>query len=133
MLSLSLSQDSAMAQRKAANPLPDPTPGLATRGRNNYNALGVLRTKPGRADSVPTISMSCSDKIALWTLVGIQGALGAAVMRPVYLDSIVIGDVPMEMREATEAECQRAFSGRLKNVSGKGMVRFGRTRSLIVS
>jgi tRNA-specific adenosine deaminase 1 len=110
-----------MAQRKAANPVPDPIPGLATRGRNNYNALGVLRTKPGRADSAPTISMSCSDKIALWTQVGIQGALGAAVMRPVYLDSIVIGDVPTEMREATLVECRRAFSKRLESVSGKEM------------
>lgn len=119
MLSLSVSQDPTMAQMKAANPLPDHTPGSVIRGRNNYNALGVLRTKPGRADSDPTISMSCSDKIALWTLVGIQGALGTAMIRPVYLDSIVVGDVPLEMLDATKAECQRAFCERLKNVDGK--------------
>ena len=29
------------------------------RGRHDFDVLGVLRTKPGRIDSEPTLSMSC--------------------------------------------------------------------------
>ena len=34
-------------------------------------AGGAVRRKPGRGDA--TLSMSCSDKIALWNLLGVQG------------------------------------------------------------
>lgn len=35
-----------------------------------YHVLGAVRTKPGRGD--PTLSVSCSDKMARWIAVGIQ-------------------------------------------------------------
>ena len=55
----------------------------------NYHTLGVLRTKPGRGD--PTISMSCSDKIAKWLVLGIQGSLLSVILdKPIYLNAIVI-------------------------------------------
>lgn len=91
-------------------PLPLDSP---SRGRVDYSRLGVLRTKPGRVDSPPTACMSCSDKIALWTLCGIQGALGAAVLCPVRIDTIIIGDVSPEHRAAAAEDCQRAFVSRL--------------------
>lgn len=52
--------------------------------------MGVLRTKPGRGD--PTISMSCSDKIAKWTILGCQGCLLMTLLAtPIYIDTVVVG------------------------------------------
>ncbi|WRT70027.1 uncharacterized protein IL334_007020 [Kwoniella shivajii] len=64
------------------------------RGRNGYKSISSLRTKPGRPDSIPSISMSCSDKIASWSVLGIQGGLLSNLFRePIYLDGIVIGGI----------------------------------------
>ncbi|KAG9050016.1 hypothetical protein FS837_007995, partial [Tulasnella sp. UAMH 9824] len=115
-LLLSLSQDPAMAELKEASrlaslsPAPEAKP-LVGRGRDDYSALGMLRTKPGRADSPPAISMSCSDKIASWTLLGLQGALLSQFMQPVYLNTLIFGEVDTGNNPTTgaspvsESEC----------------------------
>ena len=74
----------------------------------NYHVPFALRTKPGylfikkthivslqmikligRGD--PTISMSCSDKIAKWLVVGIQGSLLKNFLKnPIYIDGIIL-------------------------------------------
>ncbi|KAF9970570.1 tRNA-specific adenosine deaminase 1 [Actinomortierella ambigua] len=60
------------------------------RGRIDYACITALRTKPGRVDSEPTLSMSCSDKIARWNVLGLNSALVASLLdQPLYLDSIV--------------------------------------------
>ncbi|KAF9291603.1 hypothetical protein BGZ68_003219 [Mortierella alpina] len=64
------------------------------RGRIDYDSVGVLRTKPGRVDSEPTMSMSCSDKIARWSILGLTSALVAPfIAEPMYLTSVIAGDL----------------------------------------
>ena len=117
---LATTQDSSIATLKDSSIFPSLSPTTASRGRDNYSRLGVLRTKPGRADSPPTLCMSCSDKIARWNVLGIQGALGSLVLEPIYITEIVIGEVGEEMKE----ECERAFWRRLEGVDSSGKFMF---------
>ncbi|GAA5968999.1 hypothetical protein JCM11641_000805 [Rhodosporidiobolus odoratus] len=111
-LGLSLSRHSTPLFSAADNPLPS-----VIRGRNGYTTLSALRTKPGRADSPPTTAHSCSDKIALWSLLGAQGGLLSALgVTKVPIEVLVVGSegVPGEERDKVREEVRRAVGGRLE-------------------
>ena len=72
-----------------------------------YHTTGPLRTKPGRGD--PTLSMSCSDKMMKWNVLGCQGTFLSTVLAgPVYFDSVTVSG-----RLFDDKAIQRALCGRL--------------------
>lgn len=73
----------------------------------------MLLNSVGRLDSEPTLCMSCSDKIARWNVLGLQSALLSNKYHPIYLDSIIVGD--MFDQQALE----RALYGRMTLIKGK--------------
>lgn len=71
------------SQEQALGAAPATIPEPHTRAQ----ASGHLRRKPGRGEG--TLSMSCSDKLARWRLLGLQGGLWSRLLAaPLALDSV---------------------------------------------
>lgn len=79
--------------------------------------IGQIRTKPGRGQ--PTLSISCSDKLAKWNVLGIQGALiHSLINKPIYMSSVTLGDPQFCDPEATERAVWKRFSHTKFTASG---------------
>jgi tRNA-specific adenosine deaminase 1 len=73
-----------------------------------YHSVLAVRTKPGRGD--PTSSLSCSDKISKWCVVGFQGALLSMLIdhKLTFASIILPSNCPY-----SEASLKRAIVSRL--------------------
>lgn len=76
-----------------------------------YHSTGVLRLKPGRGE--PSLSLSCSDKLARWGVLGFQGALLSHYLQEaLYFSTVVVGKCPY-----SQEVMQRALVTRCSHVS----------------
>jgi tRNA-specific adenosine deaminase 1 len=87
------------------------------RGRGYFSQLGVVRTKPGRADSPATASKSCSDKLSIRQVVSLLLTPTAYLISPIgiYISTTVLPSI-----EYSASGCSRAFGaqGRMKELTG---------------
>ncbi|XP_041967203.1 tRNA-specific adenosine deaminase 1 isoform X1 [Alosa sapidissima] len=71
-----------------------------------YHNIGVLRVKPGRGE--PTLSLSCSDKMARWAVLGFQGALLSHYLQEaIYFKAVITGKCPYSQHAMQRALCNR--------------------------
>ncbi|KAF2264906.1 hypothetical protein CC78DRAFT_214946 [Lojkania enalia] len=88
----------------------------ALRGRSNFNYLGVVRLKPSRPDAPPTLSKSCTDKLAFTQCASLLSSLTSLLIAPknAYLSSLIL-----PRSQLVETACRRAFSrsGRMGDIT----------------
>uniref|UniRef100_A0A3P9IUJ9 tRNA-specific adenosine deaminase 1 n=1 Tax=Oryzias latipes TaxID=8090 RepID=A0A3P9IUJ9_ORYLA len=71
-----------------------------------YHSAGLLRVKPGRGE--PTMSLSCSDKLCRWGVLGFQGALLSHYLEEaLYFSTVVVGKCPYSARAMRRAVIDR--------------------------
>lgn len=95
-------------------------------GRRYFSELGVVRTKPGRADSPPTLCKSCSDKLSLRQVVSTLSSPASLLVSP---ENAYIATFTLPPAEFSESASVRAFgpAGRMAKLAGrtwKGGYRF---------
>lgn len=90
------------------------------RGRGYFSSLGAVRTKPGRADSPPTHSKSCSDKLSLRCCISLLLTPASLLLSPAraYIDTLVL-----PLAAYSTSGCARAFgaaeTGRMAPLLGR--------------
>lgn len=85
------------------------------RGKNNIKKTGVVRTKPGRFDSVATLSKSCTDKIIFKQRIGLSsGLLNLLLNTKLQLKYLILPNV----RLPDEGDVNVLLATRLKKRMG---------------
>ncbi|PBP20962.1 adenosine-deaminase domain-containing protein [Diplocarpon rosae] len=94
------------------------TESTALHGRGYFSALGAVRRKPSRPDAPPTLSKSCSDKIALKQSTSLLSSITSLLISPsnAYIHSLILPS-----SQYSSVACTRAFSdsGRLSILKDK--------------
>ncbi|KAI0848412.1 adenosine deaminase/editase [Daldinia vernicosa] len=100
-------------------PLPTTDPSTSLPGRAYFSQLGVVRRKPARSDAPPTLSKSCSDKLALRQCISLLSSITALLVDPrhVYIHTLVLPE-----SRYSESACRRSFSscpidGRMRSMA----------------
>ena len=92
------------------------SPPTLVRGREHFNKLGLVRTKPGRVDSLLTLSKSCSDKLCIKQLTGITNTFTSLLFpRGVFLDYLVLQEDKYHEQDFVRCFHTR-FADKLNNV-----------------
>ena len=90
------------------------------RGKNNVKKTGYVRTKPGRFDSVATLSKSCTDKIVIKQRVGIASALVSSLLDgDIRLKYLLLPDVNNTVEENINNKIVNSLENRSGNDSLK--------------
>ncbi|KAH7635005.1 adenosine deaminase/editase [Sordaria sp. MPI-SDFR-AT-0083] len=94
---------------QAQTPAPVPTDNTTAPlpGRAYFSQLGIVRRKPSRGDAPPSLSKSCSDKLALKQVTSLLSSLTSTLVSPTnaYLSSVILPDY-----QYSAAACKRCFS-----------------------
>jgi len=91
---------------------------MVTVGREDVQQLGALRLKSSRSNipsHLRSMSMSCSDKIVRWGVLGLQGALlSMYIPNPIVLSSICVSKDPRAVDGTADLGQLEALSRALK-------------------
>ncbi len=87
------SSRSAAASKKGTPPSSSSAASTFDSSDERHQHEGCLRTKSARSDTLAanrTLSMSCSDKIAMWGLIGLEGSLLSHFVEPIRLATVTL-------------------------------------------
>ncbi|KAH8597792.1 adenosine-deaminase [Bisporella sp. PMI_857] len=79
----------------------------ALQGRSYFSLLGAVRRKPSRLDAPPTLSKSCSDKLALKQCTSLLSSSTSLLISP---SSIYLSSITLPSSQHSSTACTRAFS-----------------------
>lgn len=82
------------------------------RGRAHFDMRGIVRTKPGRGDSRPTYSKSCSDKLCLKQYTGVLNCITSLLIEPVFLLYLVVREDKLD-----KSDFDRCFQRRVGDLT----------------
>jgi tRNA-specific adenosine deaminase 1 len=111
-------QDDAAPWEIPASPIVAEAPDSLLSGRAFFSRLGTVRRKPARGDAPPTLSKSCSDKLALKQCTSLLSSLTSLLVHPgnAYLSSVIL---PESQFSATGCARSFAATGRMQSVAGR--------------